>query len=284
MTVFDDRPCALGEGPLWHPERQQLFWFDILGQTMMTRTSAGPDSWKFDECVSAAGWVDRDTLLIASETGLWSFDLSTGQQDLVAALEADNPSTRSNDGRADPYGGFWIGSMGKDAEPGAGSIYRYYKGELRKLYDGITVSNSICFTPDGRFGHFADTVTNRVMKQTLDAEGWPAGAPGVYLDLGAERLYPDGAVVAADGTYWVAQWGAARMAAYGPDGRFLRAIDLPARHVTCPAFGGDDLSTLFCTSARMGLDESLVADQPTNGMLFSAPAGMVGQPEHRVLL
>lgn len=284
MTVFDDRPCTLGEGPLWHPERQQLFWFDILEQTLMTRTAAGPGSWTFDECVSAAGWVDHDTLLIASETALWTFDLRNGQRERIVPLEADNPVTRSNDGRADPFGGFWIGSMGKEMEPGVGSIHRYYRGELRKLYDGITVSNSICFAPDGGFAHFSDTPTNQVMKQALDADGWPVGAPEVFLDLRADRLNPDGAVIAADGTYWVALWGASQLAAYAPDGKFVQAIDLPARHVTCPAFGGDALSTLYCTSARMGLNEALIADQPTNGMVFSMAVGMAGQPEHRVLL
>ena len=121
-TVFDDRPCELGEGPLWHPERQQLFWFDIIGKRLMTRDGQEPHSWAFDEHVSAAGWVDRDALLLASETGLWRFDLNTADRSLITPLEADNPVTRSNDGRADPWGGLWIGTMGKEAEPGAGSI------------------------------------------------------------------------------------------------------------------------------------------------------------------
>ena len=92
--------------------------------------------WQFDEHVSAAGWIDHDRLLIASETRLFSFNLATQAQQTVVALEAKDPRTRSNDGRADPWGGFWIGTMGKQAEAGLGGIYRYYQGTLRPLYSG----------------------------------------------------------------------------------------------------------------------------------------------------
>jgi sugar lactone lactonase YvrE len=112
MTVFDARICGLGEGALWHPRRGQLFWFDILGKRMLTQTPDGPQDWTFAEMVSAAGWLDHDNLLIASETALFRFDLTTGQRHNVVALEANNPATRSNDGRADRQGGFWIGTMG----------------------------------------------------------------------------------------------------------------------------------------------------------------------------
>ena len=120
---------------------------------------------------SSAGWVDRDTLLVASETGLWRFDIESGERVLLQPLEDGNEATRSNDGRADPMGGFWIGTMGKGAAPGAGAIYRWYRGELRRLMAGISVSNSICFAPDGRTAYFADTPEGRIRRQPLDAEG-----------------------------------------------------------------------------------------------------------------
>ncbi len=283
--VFDDRPCALGEGPLWHPERNQLFWFDILNKRLMTRQDDQPHSWQFDEHVSAAGWVDHDTLLIASETALWRFDLIHGKKDRLVLLEADNPVTRSNDGRADPWGGFWIGTMCKQAEPGAGAIYRYWRGTLRQIVADITISNAICFAPDRSTAYFCDTVTGQVRRWALNADtGWPEGDSVVFLDLRAEGLNPDGAVVDAAGNIWIAQWGAARVAAYGPDGRFLHAVEFDAAHTSCPAFGGDALTTLFCTTARQGLDTATVEKHPTNGMTFAANNAGRGQPEHRVIL
>ena len=100
---------------------------------------------KFHEYVSAAGWVYQKTFLIASETYLSTYYFVTGQKERLAKLEHDNPLTRSNDGRADPNGGFWIGTMAKDGKKGQGAMYRYYRGELRRLFVLITISNSIFF-------------------------------------------------------------------------------------------------------------------------------------------
>ncbi|WP_171239290.1 SMP-30/gluconolactonase/LRE family protein [Ruegeria sp. HKCCA5491] len=283
--VFDNRPCELGEGPLWHPERHQLFWFDIINKRMMSQVDGEQLSWEFPEHVSAAGWVDENTLLIASETGLWRFDLSSNTKDLVMPLEADNPVTRSNDGRADPWGGFWIGTMGKSAEHGAGAIYRYWQGELRQLVPNITISNAICFAPDRSCAYYTNTVTKQVMRWALNTEtGWPEGKSTVFLDLRVDGLNPDGAVVDTEGNIWIAQWGAHRVAAYDADGQFLKAVTFPAAHVSCPAFGGAELTTLYCTTAREGLDQTTLSQHPSNGMTFAAFDAGKGQPEHRVIL
>lgn len=278
MEVFDNHLCELGEGPLWHPTRKALFWFDILNKTLHAKGDAR-QSWTFDDYVSAAGWVDDDTLLMASARGLWRFDIASGQRDLVCPIEDDNPVTRSNDGRADSFGGFWIGTMGINAEPHAGAIYRFYRGELRKLFDRITISNAISFAPDGRTAYFADTFSQRIQKVALDADGWPDGTAEVFVDLRADDLNPDGAVVDTDGNLWNAQWGASRVACYAPDGTFLRSIACPASQVTCPSFGGADLGTLYVTSAHEGL-----SDEDKAGMTFTTTAGATGQQEHQVIL
>lgn len=280
--IYDTRPCELGEGPLWHPMRGQLFWFDILGQRMLSVEKGEQRQWRFPEMVSAAGWVDRDMLLIAGERDLFLFDVETEETQTLVELEADNRITRSNDGRADPFGGFWIGTMGKKAEKGAGAIYRYYRGELRRLYGGITISNAICFTPDGKTAHFTDTVTHRVMRVALDAQGWPMGEPELFLDLTQETSGPDGAVVDAQGLFWLAQWGAGRVSAFAPDGSLVRHVAFDAPHTSCPAFGGPGLTTLFCTSALQGMDDAARAAQPSAGMTFRAEGVAKGQMEHRV--
>ena len=111
MQVFSNTFCLLSEGPLWHPERCELFWFDISSKKLFSKGETERFQ-AFDEMLSASGWVDYDTLLIASETALWRCDILTERQDLVVSLESNNEKTRSNDGRADPQGGFWIRTMG----------------------------------------------------------------------------------------------------------------------------------------------------------------------------
>ena len=275
--IYDDRACELGEGPLWHPVREQLFWFDILNRTLHSQMQ----SWGFSGFVSAAGWIDRDSLLIASETGLIRFDLTTGVEHPVAAV--GTAATRSNDGRADRQGGFWFGTMGKSAEKGVGAIWRWYRGEIRQLFKGMTIPNAICFAPDGGAAHFADTATGQVCKVALDAQGWPVGEPVVWLDLARAGLNPDGAVIDAEGRFWNAQWGAGRVAAYGPDGAFLQAVETPgALQSSCPAFGGPDLSTLFITTALEHMDAEARAKHPASGQLFAFPGVAKGLPEPQV--
>lgn len=285
-SIHDNRICHLGEGPLWHPERQQLFWFDILSKRLLSQDSAGePLSWAFDEFVSAAGWVSASEMLIASETSLSLFNLETSAREKVCDLEAANPITRSNDGRADPWGGLWIGTMGKNAEAEAGAIYRYYRGELRQLYSPITISNAICFAPDRSCAYFADTRKDKIWRQSLaEADGWPVGEPTVFIDCSAPEYHPDGAVVDASGRIWCAQWGRARVACFDVTGVEIQSIRATADQVSCPAFGGPNLDQLFATSATQGMSEEAMAARPDSGKTFTADPGCVGQAEHQVIL
>ncbi len=273
--LFDDRLCELGEGPLWHPERSELFWFDILGRKLY----APGREWSFDTAHSAAGWIDRDTLLIASETALWRFDIESGAREQVHDLEADHPVTRSNDGRADPHGGFWIGTMGWKAEPGAGAIYRFYEGRLVKLYGGITISNSICFSPDGATAYFADTPTRRIMRQPLDEAGWPHGAPEVFVEVEGPGN-PDGAICDGDGYVWSARWGSGEVVRHAPDGRVDHVERLPVPQVSCPALTPDGV--LYATTAREGMDKAALDDAPLSGATFKVCDGVPGRAEPAV--
>lgn len=279
VSVLSTEPCLLGEGPLWHPERGGLFWFDILGKRLHCNEAGTTRFWQFDEYVSAAGWVDRDTLIMASATGLWRFHIESGTRTPLAPLEAENAVTRSNDGRADPWGGFWIGTMGLNAEQDAGAIYRYFGGEVRQLIANVTISNAICFAPDGSCAYFTDTPKRQIMRMALDNDGWPAGDATVFIDLNDAGLNPDGAVVDAEGCLWNAQWGAGRVARYSRDGALLSVWPVPTPHSSCPAFGGAKMQTLFVTTAAQG-----TIDDPDAGKTFSIQTGITGQREHRVLI
>ncbi|WP_353473938.1 SMP-30/gluconolactonase/LRE family protein [Salipiger sp. H15] len=281
MDVLDHRICELGEGVLWHPLREELFWFDITGKRLLSHhpatghTRAVP----LTEMCSAAAWIDHDHLLVASETGLWTYDVGTGDFGHLADLEADNPATRSNDGRADPWGGFWIGTMGKNAEPGAGAIYRYFGGELRKIADGISIPNALCFDEGRGCGYFADTDARLLFRVPLDKAGWPTDAPEVFVDFTHAGLSPDGAVTDAAGTLWVALWGAGAVIEVSPDGTLGARHELAAPHATCPAFGGPEFTTLYCTSATQGLGAGALAEAPLSGALFAQPGAGQGKAE-----
>lgn len=275
--IADPRVCELGEGPLWHPERAEMFWFDIIGRRLLAKGRA----WSFPGHVSAAGWVDANRLMIAAQDGLHLFDIASGKTEPVAPIEADNPQTRSNDGRADPQGGFWISTMQTTPPRRAvGAIYRYYKGEVRQLFDRLTIPNAICFSPDGARAYFTDTAKAQIMSVRLYADGWPGAAPEVLIDLAPQGLHPDGAVTDAAGNIWNAQWGAGRVAGYAPDGRFLRAIAFGAAQTSCPALGGPDFTTLYCTTAAEDLDPPA----PDDGKLLARKTDIIGHPEPRVVL
>lgn len=280
--VFDDRPCELGEGPFWHPLREQFFWFDILNKRMMSRRGKLQMEWPFDEMPSAGGWIDFDSLLVATESGLYRFVLETQKRELICPLEADNPDTRSNDGRVDKNGGFWVGTMSKKGaeEPGAGAIYRYYRGEMRRLYTDITTPNAICFAPGGELACFADTARQCIMSVRLDKDGWPSDYPEIFVDLRHENLSPDGAVFDASGALWNAQWGAGRVARYRKSGKFRDAFAVPGLHASCPAFGGPDLKTLIVTTAR----EHMESPDESQGRTYVLHPNIMGQEDSQFWL
>lgn len=280
MSIHDDRTTLLGEGPLWHPERHELWWCDILG-----RRVHGPGrSHATTDMPSAMGWIDRGTVLLAQRGALLTLDLDSGATDHVAPLDADRPDLRSNDGRADPWGGFWVGTMGIEAEPRAGNYWRYYRGETRRLWGGVGIPNATCFHPSG-FAVWCDTQMGIAWRQDLDdAHGWPKGDPTPFVDLSGQGRNIDGAVFDAEGTLWAAMWGEGAVVGFREGGREVGRFEFPARQTSCPALGGEGLSTLFCTSASIGLAQPLAAREPDQGRTFALPTGLKGLPEHRVIL
>lgn len=278
--VFDPRPCALGEGAFWHPEREQFFWFDIPAGRLLSQDDSGPLEWDLGRIASAAGWIDRDRLMVATQTGLAVLDLDGGRMQDLVAIEADRADTRSNDGRADRQGGFWFGTMSMAVETGAGAIYRYHRGQVRMLYQDITIPNAICFSVDGRTAYLADTALGVVWRQPLDDEGWPSGGRQNWLDLGTGDLWPDGAVIDAEGGFCCAFWGQGAVIRFDADGRQTHRFDIAGRHASCPAFGGPGLDRMLVTSAQQGIDDPDTAQ----GATYILTPGLIGLPEPRVIL
>lgn len=282
-----DCQCALGEGPFWHPFRQELFWFDINNQTLFSASAEGAitGTWRFDEIVAAAAVVDRDTLVLATETALRRFDLVTGVSETVVPLEADNPGNRTNDSRVHPSGGFWIGTMSKAEDGPKGAVYHYRASTLRRIIDHAAIPNATCFSPDGRIAYWTDTPSKKIMQCPTDpATGLPTGPWKLFADVEGHRGYPDGAVVDAEGYLWNARWGGSCVVRHAPDGSVDRIIEVPVSQVTCPAFGGPGLKTLFITTANKTMSAEQLAAEKVAGGIFAIEIDIAGLPETPITL
>ncbi|TIU49231.1 MAG: SMP-30/gluconolactonase/LRE family protein [Mesorhizobium sp.] len=287
VSVFSDHVCELGEGPSYDPATDALFWFDIVNGRLLEKSVAGGalKIHELGQMASAIAIIDDKRQLIATETGLFVRDVATGRMTLHTPVEADNPLTRSNDSRVHPCGALWMGTMGKSEAKGAGSIYWFFKGELRKLFSGITVSNSICFSGDGALAYYTDTSTGLLMRVACDpATGLPAGEPNVFVDHRSSKGYVDGSVVDHDGVVWNAVWGGKAVKAYSPDGTLLRQIAMPVTQPSCPAFVGAKADRLAVTSAWKGKDEKQRQLDPQAGMTFVLDIKVNGRFEPRVLI
>ena len=220
-SVLSAERCHLGEGPTYDATTDTAWWFDILeGRLFEARLGSGRISiHRLGRMASALARIDAERQLISAEDGLYIRSIIDGRMTLYCPLEADNPSNRSNDARVHPSGTFWIGTMGRNAEAGAGAIYALYRGEISLLFPAVTIPNAICFSPDGAIGYFADTAKNELYRVALDPlTGLPRSAPEVLLrHRGVGGL--DGAVVDADGLIWIARWGGGCVDVYNPQGR-----------------------------------------------------------------
>jgi sugar lactone lactonase len=270
ISVFHDVPCQLGEGPGYDPLTKSVWWFDIVTGRLFEKPVSGGDATVLElgQMASALAVIDEQRQLIATETGLFIRDRLSGKITMHQPIEADNPATRSNDARVHPAGAFWIGTMGKKHEKGAGSIYWYREGELRKLYSDISITNSICFSPDGRIAYFADTGRNIIWRVDTDGEtGLPIGEPTEFYRH-REKGGVDGSVVDGDGNLWNACWGRSAIDVYSPAGKRTRSIEMPVRQPSCPAFISNDNANLIVTTAYHEMSDAAHSSDPDAGKTY----------------
>ncbi|WP_395449373.1 SMP-30/gluconolactonase/LRE family protein [Aminobacter sp. UC22_36] len=286
VSVLSDHACELGEGPSYDPVSDTLYWFDIVNGLLLEKRF-GEDrtiTTQLGQMASAQAIIDGERQLILTETGLHVRDRTTGRLVLHTAVEATNLATRSNDARVHPCGALWFGTMGKRAETGAGSLYWFFRGELRQLYSGISIPNSIAFSPDGTIAYYADTAVGRIMRVVCDARtGLPAGEPKVFAESQGAGGF-DGSVVDADGTLWNARWGEGRLAAYAPGGELVRSVLFSVSQPSCPAFVGKHADRLAVTSAWIGLSDDARRAEPDAGRTFLVDLPVKGRLEPDVLI
>jgi sugar lactone lactonase len=285
-TLLSAERCHLGEGPTYDAATDTAWWFDILERKLFEAqlASGSVKVHSLGKMASALARIDGERQLIVAEDGLYIRRVADGRVSLFAPLEADNPATRSNDSRVHPSGTFWLGTMGRKAEPRTGAIYALQGGRISRLYGDITIPNAICFSGDGSIGYFADTATNILYRVPLDAAtGLPVGDPVPFVrHEGVGGI--DGAVVDADGLIWNARWGVGCIDVYDTSGQRQRSLRVPARQSSCPAFVGRDFSRLLVTTAWEGMDDAARAADPEHGRTFILDVASRGRSEPDVKL
>jgi sugar lactone lactonase YvrE len=275
--VVLDVGATLGEGPVWDHETSRLLWVDITRKLVHT----------FDPATGADETVDVGSPVgaVASRAGGgWVLALADGFAvtdpgstvvRLVSPVDAEDPTIRFNDGKVDPAGRFWAGTMAYDGTPGAGTLYRLNPDhEVSVALEGVTISNGLGWSPDRRTMYFIDTPTARVDAFDYDADTGAITDRRLVVDIDAGA--PDGMTVDAEGGLWVALWDGWAVRRYLPDSRLDRVIEVPAQRVTSCTFGGEALDTLYITSARSGLEPSAFEEQPHAGALFAVNPGVRG--------
>lgn len=279
--LFVDSRCELGEGPFWHPLLERLFWFDILNQTMLSAGTDGHivDRITFKDTISAGAVIDQDSLAIAQSGALLRYDFSTDTTSVITEIEDDVPTNRTNDSRVDRSGGFWIGTMGRKAEAGVGGVYQYRAGQVTKVIENIRIPNSICFSPDGRTAYFTDAGKMIVKCATDPATGLPVGPWEDFFTMEGPGG-ADGSVVDSEGYLWNARWGGGKVIRISPDGKLDKVVEVPGvSQVSCPAFGGNDLKTLYITTAREHMTPEQLEIEPYAGSVFAVALDVPGIAE-----
>ncbi len=281
----------LGESPLWCPRTRRLWWVDVHAPSLQSFDPASgahdalPQPGRSLGCIAlrrAGGFV------LAGDGALDAFDPATGARAPLIDLEPDRADIRLNDGKADPRGRLWIGSMSADAFVPVGRLHRVGPGEAASdptttaLLHGIIVPNSIAFAPDGRTFYFADTRRYAIWAWDLDLDDGVIANRRLFADTTGRPGRPDGSCIDAEGCLWNAEYAGGRIVRYAPDGRIDRVVALPVSPPTCVAFGGDRLETLYVTSAAQALTPAERAAEPLAGALLALDVGVAGRPEPMV--
>ena len=285
MTCRCVLPIAAGlaEGPCWWSERNILLWVDIEASRigLFDPATGNNDFLYLPAHVGAVVPTSVGDLLLATAAGLMRMDPSTGVVTLLLDPEVDRPGNRFNDGKCDPWGRFWAGTMAYDFEPLAGSLWRLDgDGRITRQRRQLTISNGLAWSQDRGTLYFIDSPTLKVMAFPLTSSGEIAAEPSICVQIPEDwDAVPDGMCIDAEGMLWIALFGGGAVTRWDPiSGQLLDRLALPCRQVTSCCFGGPHLDQLFMTTARREMDAAAIAAEPLAGGLFQADVGVKGLP------
>lgn len=271
--------ATLGEGAVWHAASRSVVFVDIKGRrlyrydpdTDVRRSWVAPGQMGF-----ALPSVDG-SLVCGVQGGLYRFDFASGTFSRMLPVETDRPGNRLNDGYVDRTGALWFGSMDDAEHEASGQLYRVGRdGRLSVRDSGYVITNGPTASPDGRTLYHTDTLQRVVYAFDLGDDG-SLERKRVFTTIEGTG-YPDGMAVDEEGCVWIGLFGGGRIERFSPDGRSIGRVEFPCSNITKLAFGGDDLQTVYATSARKGLSEEALQKEPLAGGLFAFRAPVKGLP------
>ncbi|WP_018615790.1 SMP-30/gluconolactonase/LRE family protein [Segetibacter koreensis] len=283
VEVVVNHTCLLGEGPVWDIKNERILWVDILrgdihafypGNNRFETFNAG-------KLIGSIALRKKGGLIAALEDGFAFIDLVKKKIEYIDDPEAHLPENRFNDGKCDPMGRFWAGTMSLSEKPQAGSLYTLEKEmAITKKIDGVTVSNGIAFSNDHSIFYYIDSPTSEVVSYDFDKRNGNISNKKTIITIKKEDGYPDGMTIDNEGMLWIAHWDGWRITRWNPaTGEQLEKISLPVARVTSCTFGGTKLSDLYITTARKELTEDELEEQPLAGSLFVVRnCGFTGLP------
>ena len=287
IQVAYDQAMAVGECPLWHAEQACLYWVDIDGFAVhrLHPASGVHQAWAMDSEPATLALCAGGGLIVALRSGVIHLDTNSGAVTPVAQAPYDTATVRFNDGKVDAAGRFWVGTLYEPRTLQAAQMFYLERGTVRLAWSGgMTVSNGLAFSPDHATLYHADTTSHRIDRYGVDVATGALSPPQRFQQFSTDKTSnyggrPDGAAVDSEGAYWCAMFEGARVLRFAPDGTLLRTVALPLRCPTMVAFGGDDLRTLYITSASHKRSAAECAQYPLTGRVLSLRVDVAGLPE-----
>lgn len=275
--------ALLGEGSIWDPRANVLYWVDIEGHKVFVFEPGSGENRTLEVPGYPSTIVPRASggALITVANGFAALDPETGAVQMLAEVESEISTNRFNDGKCDPAGRFWAGTMDFELKPGKGSLY-FLDTDLsvEKALSGVSVSNGIVWSRDGKTMYYIDSPTQEVHAFDYDLDTGRLGKRCVAVSIAKETGVPDGMTIDEEGMLWVALWGGGAVKRYDPGtGRCLETVEVPGAHqVSSCALGGTDLDELYITTASTGYTTEEWRAHPDAGSLFRVKVGVKGLP------
>lgn len=273
------KKALLGEGPIWENDKERLIWVDILGKQLhFYNPSASEDRvHSVEKLIGTAAPASDGSYLLALQDGIYRFREKDREMEFITSPERHIPGNRFNDGKCDPAGRFWVGTMSLEGKSGMASLYRIDTDlKVTRAETGIDLSNGLGWSPAGDQMYFIDTLKGTVYAYDYRLDTGDISGRRVLMRFSGENGMPDGMTVDADGRLWIAHWGGSRVTCWDPATcTELERIEVPARLVTSCAFGGSNLEDLYITTAD---DRESGQEDPYGGSLFRIKTGAKGMP------